>query len=127
MCDTLAALFLSFFLSVNVKASALITSQAFVGKITPGLLMLVCGIFIFLSASIFGVFLIIRVPVFAVDFLAALAIGFGKLGTSSIIATSSFVNLKSEGSVIRLSISQACFSVIGVIFPSASCIWSMPT
>ena len=63
---------------------------------TPGLFRLFLGAFTFLDDNIFSVFLIILVPCLAVDFLLFLSIGFGRLGTSSSMATSSFVNLVPE-------------------------------
>jgi len=63
------------------------------GKIIPGLFMPVFGALTFLLDSVFGVFLIILVPVLAVDFLVFFGAGFGKLGTSSSAATSSLANL----------------------------------
>jgi len=50
------------------------------GKTIPGLFMLVFGALTFLLDSVFGVFLIILVPVLAVDFLVFFGTGFGRLG-----------------------------------------------
>ena len=63
------------------------------GSLAPGAERTSFGILIVLLLSICGRFLTCLVPVLAAELLGFFAFGFGRLGESSIEATSSSVNL----------------------------------
>jgi len=88
-------------------------------KIIPGIFMLVFCALTFWFDSLFGVFLITLVPVFAVDFLVFFGTGFGKLGTSISVATSSLVNLVPDLSFNFFRILHAWSSMWFFCIPSS--------